>query len=1008
MNFQEMILALQQFWAAQGCVLWNPYNVQVGAGTNNPATLLRVLGPEPWRVAYVEPCIRPDDGRYGDNPNRMQRFLQYQVILKPEPGNPQELYLESLAALGIHARDNDIRFVEDNWQSPPLGAWGLGWEVWLNGQEIAQFTYFQQAAGLPCDPVSVEITYGLERMAMAIQGVDSVWDVRWQGELTYGDVFRGEERAYCQYYFEIADVQGLRAVYETYQKEHERALEKGAVLPAYDYVLKCNHIFNVLDARGAVGVTERAQFFRTMHGMTRACAHAYLAEREALGFPLREKLAQQWPAVIAPEPEADGIVETGEHADFLLEIGVEELPPEHLQAVVEQWEDYRENNPHFYPYIFVTPRRLTVFIRSVGFGNFEVETVHRGPPTKIAFDEAGNPTAAALGFARSKGVAPKDLDKAEIDGGEYVVAQVKRPIQEVLVEHITELFNHLRFPRTMRWNETGVEFSRPIRWVVALWGSQVIPVQLAGVPAGRITRGHRRDGSLPLELSCAGEYLDKMQESGIQLSKIGRRNTIESLLKSEINPDCEKIPQDDELLDEVTSLVENPTVLRGDFDNQFLNLPEVVLSTVMKKHQRYFPIRHDFGRMQPNFLVVCDGPGEDAILQGNEQVLAARFADAQFFYNEDRKKRVEDYLPRLDTLTFHEKLGSMLDKSNRLEKLVTPLADLLGYKPSDTEIARQAARLCKADLATQMVVELTSLQGEMGRIYARKDGLPEAVAEAIYEHWLPRHAGDKLPQSKAGILLSLADRLDSLVGLMGVGIKATASSDPYGLRRSALGIIRMLVEREIDVSLPNLLEIAKLTQPFSLEDEITNAFRFFMRERLYHWLIEITPGIVLSENGSHPFTVTRISSSGYAIDAINAIIDMHMDRPLRAKRALDQLIPWLDKDSWNDVLNGYARCARITKDVSSDFHINTTLLKEPAEIELHKEYQLTRETVASDKTVDAFLSAIKDMLPAITRFFDEVLVMAEDEDIRRNRLALLKGISSLANGIVDLSKMPGF
>ena len=269
MNFQEMILALQQFWAAQGCVLWNPYNVQVGAGTNNPATLLRVLGPEPWRVAYVEPCIRPDDGRYGENPNRMQRFLQYQVILKPEPGNPQELYLESLAALGIHARDNDIRFVEDNWQSPPLGAWGLGWEVWLNGQEIAQFTYFQQAAGLPCDPVSVEITYGLERMAMAIQGVDSVWDVCWQGELTYGDVFRDEERAYCQYYFEIADVRELRAVYDSYQKEHERALAAGAVLPAYDYVLKCNHIFNVLDARGAVGVTERAQFFRTMHGMTR-------------------------------------------------------------------------------------------------------------------------------------------------------------------------------------------------------------------------------------------------------------------------------------------------------------------------------------------------------------------------------------------------------------------------------------------------------------------------------------------------------------------------------------------------------------------------------------------------------------------------------------------------------------------------------------------------------------------------------------------------------------------
>ena len=1004
MNFQEMILALQQFWAAQGCVLWNPYNVQVGAGTNNPATLLRVLGPEPWRVAYVEPCIRPDDGRYGENPNRMQRFLQYQVILKPEPGNPQELYLESLAALGIHARDNDIRFVEDNWQSPPLGAWGLGWEVWLNGQEIAQFTYFQQAAGLPCDPVSVEITYGLERMAMAIQGVDSVWDVCWQGELTYGDVFRDEERAYCQYYFEIADVQGLRAVYETYRREHERSLAADAILPAYDYVLKCNHIFNVLDARGAVGVTERAQFFRTMHGMTRACARAYQAEREALGFPLREKLAQQWPAVIAPEPEADGIVETGEHADFLLEIGVEELPPEHLQAVVEQWEDYRENNPHFYPYIFVTPRRLTVFIRSVGFGNFEVETVHRGPPTKIAFDEAGNPTAAALGFARSKGVAPKDLDKAEIDGGEYVVAQVKRPIQEVLVEHITELFNHLRFPRTMRWNETGVEFSRPIRWVVALWGSQVIPVQLAGVPAGRITRGHRRDGSLPLELSCAGEYLDKMQESGIQLSQSERKKTIKELLELEIHPTREKIPEDAELLEEVTNLVESPNVLRGNFDEKFLQLPDVVLTTVMKKHQRYFPIRDVLNYMQSSFLVVCDGPEGKTIRRGNEQVLAARFADAQFFYEQDRKQSLEAFLPRLDSLTFHEKLGSMLDKSKRLEQLVTPLADLLGYKPSETEIARQAARLCKADLATQMVVEMTSLQGEMGRIYARKDGLPEEVAQAIYEHWLPRHADDELPQSKAGILLALADRLDSLVSLLSVGEEATGTADPFALRRAALGVIKVLVECELDVSFLDLCKNTERVLPLDLEyDDIEKALKL-MRGRLYYWLNEKTPDIDTTEYERGIIKTSNL----YALEAVDAVMQVHMDRPLRAVRALEQLIAWTIKENWAEILDGYARCERIVPDGFITVRSASNVTTEEAEDALFRAYLQAKERVDNDESVDTLLTEIEAMIPAITRFFDEVLVMTDDLVLRNRRIELLDFISKLAKGIVDLSKLPGF
>ncbi len=1016
MNFQEMILALQQFWAAQGCVLWNPYNVQVGAGTNNPATLLRVLGPEPWRVAYVEPCIRPDDGRYGDNPNRMQRFLQYQVILKPEPGNPQELYLESLAALGIHARDNDIRFVEDNWQSPPLGAWGLGWEVWLNGQEIAQFTYFQQAAGLPCDPVSVEITYGLERMAMAIQGVDSVWDVCWQGELTYGDVYLDEERAYSKYYFEIADVQGLRAVYETYQKEHERALEKGAVLPAYDYVLKCNHIFNVLDARGAVGVTERAQFFRTMHGMTRACARAYLAEREALGYPLREKLAQQWPAVVAPEPESNTPVKTSQYDAFLLEIGVEELPPADMRAAKQQLNELATKLLDYGFEIYATPRRLAVFLRNVATIQTRPGMIktYRGPPAKVAFDENGQPTAAAIGFARSKGVSLEQLRIEQYSNGKYVVARVVRPIDEILSKDIPAFIDDLRFPRTMRWNETGAEFSRPIRWVVALWGEQVIPVQLAGVPAGRITRGHRRDGSRPIELPCASEYLDKMQENSIQLSQSERKKTIKELLELEIHPTREKIPEDAELLEEVTNLVESPNVLRGNFDEKFLQLPGVVLTTVMKKHQRYFPIWHVLDVMQPSFLVVCDGPGDEQIRRGNEHVLAARFADAQFFYNEDRKQHLEDYLPRLDTLTFHEKLGSMLDKSNRLEKLVTPLADLLGYKPSDTEIARQAARLCKADLATQMVVELTSLQGEMGRIYALEDGLPEAVAQAIYEHWLPRHAGDELPQSKPGILLSLADRLDSLVGLMGVGIKAKASSDPYGLRRSALGVIRILIKNELDVSFPDLCVIAESLLPFEIDtdDKLKKegkvSIRQFLWQRLHHGLMDTSQRIDVSE---HEFEGNRYSTfiaEGYEMEAIHAVMEVHMDWPWRAARSRKQLITWTQKDVWTEILDGYARCARITKDVSSDIHINSSLLTESAEIALHKEYQQARERIDHDATVDTLLNSIETMLPAITRFFDEVLVMVEDEDIRRNRLALLKGISSLADGIVDLSKMPGF
>lgn len=286
LSFQDAIMTLHQFWAGQGCVIWQPYNVQVGAGTGNPATLLAVLGPEPWRVGYVEPSVRPDDGRYGENPNRMQLHYQYQVILKPDPGNPQELYLASLEALGINPREHDIRFVEDNWESPTLGAWGLGWEVWLDGMEITQFTYFQQVGSIDVKPVSVEITYGLERLAMYIQGKENVFDVEWVEGITYGDVFHRNEVEQSTYNFELSDAAMLFSLFDTYEKEAIRIVDLGYVLPAYDYVLKCSHTFNLLDARGAISVSERTAFIGRVRNLARLCAQGYLEQREKLGYPL--------------------------------------------------------------------------------------------------------------------------------------------------------------------------------------------------------------------------------------------------------------------------------------------------------------------------------------------------------------------------------------------------------------------------------------------------------------------------------------------------------------------------------------------------------------------------------------------------------------------------------------------------------------------------------------------------------------------------------------------------
>jgi glycyl-tRNA synthetase alpha chain len=289
MYFQELIMALQKFWADRGCLLQQPYDTEVGAGTFNPATFLRVLGPEPWKAAYVEPSRRPTDGRYGENPNRLQHYYQFQVILKPSPWEIQDIYLDSLKSFGVEPLEHDVRFVEDDWESPTLGAWGLGWEVWLDGMEITQFTYFQQAGGIDLRPVSVEITYGIERIAMYLQGIDNVYDLEWNKGIRYGDVHHQGEVEFSIYNFEEADVSMLFRLFDSYEKEGIRMNEKGLVLPSYDYCLKCSHTFNLLEARGAISVTERTQYIARVRNLARLAAEAYFKQRESMGFPLLKK-----------------------------------------------------------------------------------------------------------------------------------------------------------------------------------------------------------------------------------------------------------------------------------------------------------------------------------------------------------------------------------------------------------------------------------------------------------------------------------------------------------------------------------------------------------------------------------------------------------------------------------------------------------------------------------------------------------------------------------------------
>ncbi len=1000
-DFQTIILRLQNFWAEHGCLIWQPYHTEVGAGTMNPATYLRVLGPEPWNVAYVEPSIRPDDGRYGENPNRLQQHYQYQVILKPDPGNPQELYLESLRALGLNPRDHDIRFIEDNWESPALGAWGLGWEVWLNGMEITQFTYFQQAGGFVLDPVAVELTYGLERIAMALMGVHDFRNIQWNSSFrgsaayTYGDVNLMGEYEHSKYFFEIADVERLRQNYATYVHEAGACLEQGLVLPAHDYILKCSHTFNVLDTRGAIGVTERQAMFGVMRDLARRSAEAYLAQREKMGFPWLQR-ANKPETVVAPKSTVSN---PAAPSALLFEIGTEELPHGDLIAALSQ---LNERVPALFDELRLahgkitvsgTTRRLVVHIEDLSTRQTDLEQVVKGPPAERAFDAQGKATPAGEGFARSRGVAVSDLDIREMDGGKYVTAIVRatgKPTIEVLSEALPGLIASIKFEKSMRWNHTNVAFSRPIRWLLALYGSQVVPFEYAGLQSSNRTRGLRFYEPQEITIHTPQEYFQSLKSQGIILDVEERRAVIKLNAQQAALQVPGEIPDDQALLAQVSSEVEAVTALVGSFDPKSLELPQEVLIAVMKKHQKYFPVLQGMGNntLLPHFVALRNGDkqGLDLVRHGNEDVIRARFADAAFFIKEDKLHKLEDHLPKLGTLTFQKELGSMLDKSRRLVSMSADLGAMLGLTSDETNVLSRAAELSKAELVTKMVVEMTSLQGIIGRYYALYSGEPAQVADALFEQYLPRFSGDETSKTRVGLALGIADRLDTLAGLFSVGLAPTGAKDPFAQRRAALGLVQNLIAWDLDFNLRDALHIAAQRLPVRTDpDKLENCLGF-IEERLRNYLLE----------------------QGYRYDVVDAVISRQGRNPAKAMRAVRELSLWVVREDWQSViLPAFARCARITRPVEEKYVVLPEALVEPAEKGLVKAMREAAEQVKPG-LVDSLLHALVPMVPAINRFFEEVLVMAEDPALRSNRLGILQNIVSMSDDVVDMSKLEGF
>ncbi|SDS14325.1 glycine--tRNA ligase [Actinoplanes derwentensis] len=977
LTMQDALARLTTYWTDQGCLVVQPMNTEVGAGTLNPATFLRVLGPEPWHVVYPEPSVRPDDSRYGENPNRLQTHTQLQVILKPDPGNSQELYLGSLAAIGIDVAAHDVRFVEDNWAAPAVGAWGLGWEVWLDGLEITQFTYFQQVGGLNLDPVSVEITYGIERIIMALQEKTHFKEIEYAPGVSYGEVFGQSEYEMSRYYLDDADVDTNRKLLELYAGEAQRMIDAGLPVPAHTYVLKCSQAFNVLDSRGAVSTSDRATEFARMRRLAGEVARLWVERRTEQGLPLGTVTPRE------PARPAATVQTSDSERTLVFEIGTEELPPAELRSARDQVKRLLADGlagtrlGHGDIRVFGTPRRLIAVVTAVAAREEDYVRTVRGPKAQAAYGPDGAPTKALEGFTRGQGVTVADVEVEELGGVPHVVVkkhEAGRAAPTVLADVLATVVTGLRAAKNMRWNDPKLSFSRPVRWLTALWGDDVVPVAVSTLAAGRRTRLLRTAVPPHADVDSAETFIETLGVNGIVADHEDRRELIVVGAQDLVYPDGRiDVNGEAALIDQITDLVEQPLPLLGTFDESYLSLPDAVLTTVMRKHQRYLPVRDADGALLPMFVTVANGPVDvELVRSGNEAVLRARYEDAAFFYRADLATPIAEMKAHLNRLTFTDKLGSMADRAARISALALSIADRLDI---GSPVLTRAAELLKFDLGSQLVTEMTSLAGVMARDYALHAGEDRPVAQAVYEAELPRNTGDLLPASVPGALLSLADRLDLVTGLAATVGLPTGSSDPFAVRRAVLGLLA--VHRNTPAlagfSLLDGLELAAGAQPVPVSPEIRTAAGEFLAKRLEQVLTE----------------------EGQPIDRVRAVLP-HAARPALVDVLLGQLATAVTDPGFLSVAAAVQRSRRIVP-AGTAAGYDPSVLKEPAELALHEAVS----AVPAFTDVSSFVNATQGLVEPVGTFFDEVFVMADDPALRAARLGLLATVRDLGDGLLD-------
>ncbi|WP_044479320.1 glycine--tRNA ligase subunit beta [Paenibacillus antibioticophila] len=685
--------------------------------------------------------------------------------------------------------------------------------------------------------------------------------------------------------------------------------------------------------------------------------------------------------------------------DLLFEIGLEEMPARFIRAAMEQLKErtskWLGDSVISYDSIdsYATPRRLAVLVKGVAEKQEDVHEEVKGPSRKIALDESGNWSKAALGFARSQGVDPDQFTFRELSGTEYIYVSKSREgveTKSLLSEGLLGILHAMNFPKNMRWGSYDFKFVRPIRWMVALFGSEIIDLEIAGVKSGNVTRGHRFLGQDTV-IASPGEYVEALRAQHVIADIQEREAMITSQIADLAKEQSWNIAVKEDLLEEVLFLVETPTVLFGKFEESFLNIPQEVLITSMREHQRYFPVLNADGALLPFFVTVRNGDNRslDLIARGNEKVLRARLSDAKFFYEEDQKLAIKDALSKLESIVFHEELGTVGDKVRRIRRNSEKLTALLGADSGTVEAVSRTAEICKFDLVTQMVYEFPELQGVMGEDYARKAGESDAVARGIFEHYQPRFAGDDVPASQVGSIVSIADKLDTIAGCFSIGIIPTGSQDPYGLRRQAAGIVQIILEHQLEVQLSQLFELAIETHAHF--HELKRSKEEMMKDLLEFFGLR----------------VRKTLSDHCRYDVVDAVMGAGYDDVVSVVSRGNGLMEAVERPEFKTVCEAFGRVSNLASKASA-VKVRSDLLHDPAEAKLYQKLtEITPEfrRQLEGKDASGALTSLSSLQEAINAFFDGVMVMTEDEQIRMNRLALLSAIDQELKQFADFGKL---